>query len=63
MVASFALSRSSKELSRRQALEMVFGLGWRFSGYPGIGGILWPDIGASLGIGGILWPNHGVFPL
>lgn len=40
---------------------MVFGLGWRFLGYFGIGGILWFDIGVSLGIGGILWFNYGVF--
>ena len=32
---------------------MVFGLGWRFSGYPGIGGILWPDFRVSSEIGGI----------
>lgn len=25
-------------------------------GWPGIGGIMWPDLGASSGIGGIFFP-------
>ena len=30
-----------------------------FPGWPRIGGVLWPDLGASLGIGGTLWSDLG----
>lgn len=42
----------SKELSRRQHLCKVSWEGrWNFSGWFGIGGIMWPDLGANSGIG------------
>lgn len=36
-------------------------MGWSFSGWPGVGGILWRDLRANSGFGGILSPNLGLF--
>lgn len=53
-VAASAEVRSSVELSRRRGLYSI-SYGWCFPGWPGIGGILWPDFRASSGIDGIFF--------
>lgn len=45
-MAASARVRSSRALSRRQGLNRI-SWQWSFPGWPGIGGVMWPDLGAS----------------
>lgn len=62
-VAAFALVRCIRELSRREALYKLFWSRGSFPQWPGIGGIIWLDLGASSGIDEILWHDLGLFSL
>jgi hypothetical protein len=44
-----------------QTITWFLGQGWSFPGWPGIGGVLWCDPGASSGIGEILSLGIGEF--
>lgn len=50
MVVASAQERSIREQSRRQGLYSV-SWGQSFSGWPGIEGIVWPDLEANSGTG------------
>lgn len=49
------LGENQQTAEQKMGLCKDFGDRGNFPGWPGVGGIMWPDLGASSGIGGIFF--------